>query len=90
MCSEFYFYVAAFIEDDVLKSKIEEMDDISPTIYRIDQIKNFKILEERFHLSSKHRFEEGEFRKKIMCMYGGKSKMIKLQYTGSGYSRRTR
>ena len=82
MFSEFYFYLTAFIEDEELRKGFEVMDDLFPTIYRIDRIKEFKVLEERFHIPYKDRFEEGEFRKRIQFMYGGKLQKIKFEYSG--------
>lgn len=81
MFSEFYFYLTAFI-DSIDKSKFENPDDTFPTIYRIDRIKDFKILNEHFEIPYKDRFEDGEFRKRIQFMYGGKLKRIKFKYTG--------
>lgn len=82
MFSEFYFYLTAFIEDEEIRKGFEVMDDLFPTIYRIDRIKEFKVLEERFHIPYKDRFEEGEFRKRIQFMYGGKLQKIKFEYSG--------
>lgn len=81
MFSEFYFYLTAFI-DGIDKNKFENPDDIFPTIYRIDRIKDFKILDEHFKIPYRDRFEDGEFRKRIQFMYGGKLKRIKFKYTG--------
>lgn len=82
MFSEFYFYLTAFIEDEELRKGFEVMDDWFPTIYRIDRIKKFKVLEERFHIPYKDRFEEGEFRKRIQFMYGGKLQKVRFEYSG--------
>lgn len=53
-----------------------------PTIYRIDRIKSFKVLDEHFQVPYKDRFQEGEFRKRVQFMYGGKLERIKFKYTG--------
>lgn len=54
----------AFTED----MKIDETskDDKNPysTFYRMDRIKSLKVLNERFHIPYKDRFEYGEFKKK--------------------------
>ncbi len=84
MFSEFYFYMAAFHEDKEVKKKFRVLEDASPTIYRIDRIQNLKILDEHFKIPYKDRFEEGEFRKRIQFMYGGKLRKVKFTY--SGYS----
>ena len=79
MFSEYYFYLTAFLED---KSSFDNPDDLFPTIYRIDRIKEFKVLDEHFKVPYRDRFEEGEFRKRIQFMYGGKLERIKFRYTG--------
>ena len=77
--SEYYFYLAAFLED---KSHFENPDDLSPTIYRLDRIQSFQVLDERFQIPYKDRFQEGEFRKRVQFMYGGKLERIRFKYTG--------
>lgn len=79
MFSEYYFYLTAFLEN---KKDFENPDDLFPTIYRIDRIRSFQILDEHFYVPYKDRFEEGEFRKRVQFMYGGKLERIKFRYTG--------
>ena len=79
MFSEYYFYLTAFLED---KSSFENPDDLFPTIYRIDRIRSFKVLDEHFRVPYRDRFEEGEFRKRVQFMYGGTLERIKFRYTG--------
>ncbi|MDY3690412.1 MAG: WYL domain-containing protein [Dysosmobacter sp.] len=79
MFSEYYFYLTAFLEN---KESFENPDDLFPTIYRIDRIRRFKVLDEHFHVPYSERFEEGEFRKRVQFMYGGKLQHIKFHYTG--------
>lgn len=79
MFSEHYFYLTAFLED---KDGFENPDDLFPTIYRIDRIKSFRVLDEHFTVPYKDRFQEGEFRKRVQFMYGGKLEQIKFKYTG--------
>lgn len=79
MFSEYYFYLTAFLAD---KTNFENPDDLFPTIYRIDRIRSFKVLDEHFHVPYKDRFEEGEFRKRVQFMYGGKLERITFRYTG--------
>lgn len=79
MFSEYYFYLTAFLED---KSEFENPDDLFPTIYRIDRIKSFNVLNEQFWIPYRDRFEEGEFRKRVQFMYGGKLQRIRFRYTG--------
>ena len=40
------------------------------------------MLDEHFHVPYSERFEEGEFRKRVQFMYGGKLQHIKFRYTG--------
>lgn len=49
----------------------------------IDRIKKLKVLDEKFHIPYSSRFEEGEFRKRIQFMYGGKLQKIKFMYSGT-------
>ena len=79
MFSEYYFYLTAFLED---KESFENPDDLFPTIYRIDRIRSFRVLDEHFAVPYKDRFQEGEFRKRVQFMYGGKLERIKFKYTG--------
>ena len=60
----------------------ENPDDLFPTIYRVDRIRSFQVVEEHFHVPYAKRFEEGEFRKRVQFMYGGKLERIKFRYTG--------
>lgn len=79
MFSEYYFYLTAFLEDE---ESFENPDDLFPTIYRIDRIRSFRVTEEHFAVPYKDRFQEGEFRKRVQFMYGGKLEHIKFKYTG--------
>lgn len=81
--SEFYFYMAAFIDDaDEVREHFDVINDAFPTIYRIDRINNLKILKEQFYIPYKDRFEEGEFRKRVQFMYGGRLRRVKFRYKG--------
>ena len=82
MFSEYYFYLTAFIDDENVKKDFDVLNDSFPTIYRIDRIKGMKLLDEKFHIPYSSRFEEGEFRKRIQFMYGGKLQKVKFQYSG--------
>ena len=81
--SEYYFYLTAFIDDEEIKKDFDILNDSFPTIYRIDRIKSLKILEENFHIPYSSRFEEGEFRKRVQFMYGGKLQKVNFKYKGS-------
>ena len=79
MFSEYYFYLTAFLEG---KESFENPDDLFPTIYRIDRIRSFRVLDEHFAVPYKDRFQEGEFRKRVQFMYGGKLQKIRFKYSG--------
>lgn len=82
MFSEYYFYVTAFIDDENVRKDFDILNDSFPTIYRVDRIKKLKVLDEKFHIPYSSRFEEGEFRKRIQFMYGGKLQKVKFKYSG--------
>ena len=82
MFSEYYFYLTAFIDDEKIRENFNVIDDSYPTIYRIDRIQGLKILDDKYHIPYKDRFEEGEFRKRIQFMYGGKIRRVKFRYQG--------
>lgn len=80
--SEYYFYLVAFLEDKSKEKTTENLNDKLPAIYRIDRIKDLAIMEEHFKIPYADRFEEGEFRKRIQFMYGGKLRKIRFRYQG--------
>lgn len=80
--SEFYFYLAAYIEDIDREKEFDVANDMFPTIYRMDRIRSLTVLDERFSIPYSERFEEGEYRKRIQFMYGGKLQRTKFWYTG--------
>lgn len=83
MFSEYYFYLVGFIvpkDDECIKYKVE--NDPFPTIYRIDRIQDYIVTDEHFSVPYQNRFEEGEFRKRVQFMYGGKLQKIKFYYKG--------
>lgn len=82
MFSEYYFYLTAFIDDEDVKKNFDVVNDSFPTIYRIDRIQSFRVLEERYHIPYSSRFEEGEFRKRVQFMYGGRLQKVKFRYSG--------
>lgn len=84
MFSEFYFYLVGFIdkENQLEKIKFEVENDPFPTIYRIDRIKEYAVTDRHFNVPYQNRFEEGEFRKRVQFMYGGKLQKIKFWYKG--------
>ncbi len=77
MNSEYYFYLLAYIGERDRKYAGY------PTVYRIDRIRGYKLLEETFRVPYRDRFEEGEFRKRIPFMYTGKLHHASFVYKGS-------
>lgn len=82
MFSEYYFYLTAFIDDEEVRKDFDVINDSFPTIYRIDRIKRLTVLNEGFHIPYSSHFEEGEFRKRVQFMYGGKLQKVKFKYNG--------
>ena len=81
---EYYFYLVAFREDKDMKQE----DEYAPIVYRIDRMENLKVLEERFHIPDKvfeydAHVNEGEFRKRVQFMRGGKLRRVKFLYSGN-------
>ncbi len=85
MFSEYYFYLTAFLRDVDRKKNFENPDDLYPTIYRIDRIQDYTITDEHFKVQYAERFEEGEFRKRVQFMLGGKLQTIRFHYIRSIY-----
>lgn len=73
LCSDYYFYLIARMADDTKDY---------PTIFRLDRMANLKSTGEKYKTLYKDRFEEGEFRKKVLFMYSGPLKTIRFAYTG--------
>lgn len=82
MFSEYYFYLAAFIDDEEIKKDFNVLNDSFPTIYRVDRVRALRVTAERFHTPYSSRFEEGEFRKRVQFMYGGRLQRVKFKYLG--------
>ena len=82
MFSEYYFYMAAFIENREDVDHPEKISEITPTIYRLDRIDDLTVIDEKSSAPSMSRFEEGEFRKRIFFMTGGQLRRIRFEYSG--------
>ena len=80
--SEYYFYLAAYLRGVDRKQSFENPEDPYPTIYRIDRIRAFRATGEHFTPAYAKRFQEGEFRRRVQFMYGGKLQKIRFKYTG--------
>lgn len=82
MFSEYYFYLVAFIRDIDRKKAFENPDDLFPTIYRVDRVRGFQETGETFSPPYAKRFQEGEFRKRVQFMYGGRLQTVRFTYSG--------
>ena len=82
MFSEYYFYLVGFLRNIDRNAHFENPDDLFPTIYRVDRIQRFTVMDEVFTPAYATRFQEGEFRKRIQFMFGGKLNRIRFKYTG--------
>lgn len=80
--SEYYFYLNAFIVEKDTEGKYIHKYSY-PAVFRIDRIKNYKTLKEKFKVSYANRFQEGEFRKRVQFMFPGKLMKIKMKYYGT-------
>lgn len=78
MFSKFYFYLTAFIENIGKEKEYRSKDDIFPTIYRIDRIQSFEVLDRHFDIPWGSGSEAGEF-----CRYGGKLRRVRFLYKGT-------
>ena len=84
MFSEYYFYLLAHIENIDKEKYFCNKDDEYPTIYRLDRIEDFQVLNEKYTPTLyKNRFQEGLFRKQVQFMTGGKLRKLKFIYRGS-------
>ena len=82
--SEYYFYLLAHIENIDKEKYFCNKDDEYPTIYRLDRIEDFEVLNEKYTPTLyKNRFQEGLFRKQVQFMTGGKLRKLKFIYKGS-------
>ncbi len=82
MFDQFYFYLVARILNVDEEISFMKPQESWPTIYRIDRIKHMNVTEEHFSVPYKDKFEEGEYRKRIQFMRGGKLRKVKFIYSG--------
>ena len=80
--SEYYFYLNAFIVEKDARGKYAQLYDY-PAIFRLDRIKTFKEIGEKFRIPYADRFEEGEFRKRVQFMFPGKLIRLQFKYFGA-------
>ena len=82
MFSEYYFYLTAFIDDEAVRADFDVINDAFPTIYRIDRIEDYHVLEEHFKIPYGDRFKEGEYKNRTQFMFGGEPQNISFNYYG--------
>lgn len=82
MNSGMYFYMVGFIWNIDKETAFTDPKDLNPTIYRIDRITNLSVTNQRYSRPYRNRFEEGEFRKRVQFMFGGKLRHVRFKYTG--------
>lgn len=76
--SEYYFYLAGNIKNIDKEKHFQIKGDENPTMYRIDRIQEMELMDERYQVQESKRFKEGEYRRRIQFMYGGRLHHIKL------------
>lgn len=76
--SEYYFYLAGNIKNIDKERFFQIKGDENPTMYRLDRIITVELLDERYQVQEAKRFKEGEYRKMIQFMYGGRLHHVKL------------
>jgi len=79
--AEYYFYLNAYIVEKDDSGKYVHKYNY-PAIFRIDRIKNYKHMDEKFRVAHANRFEEGEFRKRIQFMHTGKLQRVVFKVIG--------
>lgn len=82
MFSEYYFYLVAFIRNEPYTAYFKQQKTLLPAIYRVDRIRKFTVTNEQFTPAYADRFQEGEFRKRVQFMYGGKLNRVRFKYVG--------
>lgn len=80
--SEYYFYLNAYIVEKSETGDYKQKYQY-PAIFRIDRVKSYKEIGEKFRIAYANRFEEGEFRKRIQFMYAGELVKIQFKYIGN-------
>lgn len=73
MFSEYYFYLIAYMADDI---------DFKPKYFRIDRINAITEHRDRFYLERIHDFDEGELRERNQFMFPGETVKIRFEFSG--------
>lgn len=79
--SEYYFYLLANLIQKNENGKNTRLFDY-PTVYRIDRLTKYEVIDETFYIEYKDYFEEGEFRKRVQFMYPGKLERVQFFFSG--------
>ena len=81
--SEYYFYMISFATPELEREKFKRVEDSLLVIYRLDKIKNLKVLEERFQVPLCRTIsEEGEFRKRVQFMQNYSLQKVRFKING--------
>lgn len=80
--SEYYFYLMGVIADTEIHKGFEKENDLFPTIYRLDRIRELTVTEEHFSLAYRERFKEGDYKNRVQYMYGGEPSQVTFRYAG--------
>ncbi len=82
MFSEYYFYLIAIVWNEPYTSYFKSKNRLMPAIYRVDRLQSFCETGETFMPVYANRFQEGEFRKRVQFMFGGKLERKRFRYIG--------
>ena len=85
--SEYYFYlISVYLKPDSNNDTsfvLANPNQKYPAILRLDRVQDIEILSRSYYQEYSSRFEEGELRKRIQFMYGGKKLTVKFRFWGS-------
>lgn len=81
MFSEYYFYLIAFRCESEDTPDVKKYDN--PTIFRLDRINEYEVLDRRFKVDYGNKFNKGQFRERVQFMFGGSLQRIELKCSGN-------
>lgn len=73
MFSEYYFYIIGFMHEHHFKT---------PVVFRVDRIKQFQPLNQKYKIPEQDRLEEGVLRKRVQFMYTGELIHLRFKFLG--------
>lgn len=73
MFSEYYFYIVGFMHEHYYKT---------PAVFRVDRIKAFQPLNQKYKIPEQDRLEEGVLRKRVQFMYTGELIHLRFKFMG--------